>query len=108
MFPNRRNNPSRFELHGRQLVATLLMVGMVPLVSAREASPFKSVSWNPHEIKVGAPCLFTVQMAAAPSSLKGKWQGHDLVFFSTGKAHVWYGLAGVDVEAIPGIYKLEL
>ena len=47
-------------------------------------------------------------MAAAPSSVKGKWQGRDLVFFSAGQRHVWYGLAGVDVEAKPGSYKLEL
>ncbi len=30
------------------------------------------------------------------------------MFFSTGKRHIWYGLAGVDVEAAPGSYKLEL
>jgi murein DD-endopeptidase MepM/ murein hydrolase activator NlpD len=47
-------------------------------------------------------------MPAAPSSLQGKWQGRDLTFFSAGQQRVWYGLAGVDVEAKPGSYSLEL
>ncbi len=42
------------------------------------------------------------------SSLEGKWEGHKLVFFSTAQQHVWYGLAGVDVEAIPGNHTLAL
>ena len=47
-------------------------------------------------------------MSATPSSLQGKWQGRELIFFSAGQNHVWYGLAGVDVEAKPGPYPLEL
>src|SRR5271157_3326436 len=91
-----------------KLIAMLFIVGAMMPATTRETAAFASVSWNPREIKVGAPCLFTVQMAAAPSGLKGKWQGRDLVFCSTGKRHGWYGLAGVDVEAAPGSYKLEL
>ncbi len=35
--------------------------------------------------------------------------GHDIVFFPAAeKQHLWYGLAGVDVEAKPGNYQLEL
>ncbi len=47
-------------------------------------------------------------MSAIPSSLQVKWQGRDLIFFSAGQRRVWYGLAGVDVEAKPGSYSLEL
>jgi len=47
-------------------------------------------------------------MPAAPSSLQGKWQGRDLTFLSAGQQRIWYGLAGVDVEAKPGSYPLEL
>ena len=47
-------------------------------------------------------------MSAVPSSLQGKWQGRDLIFFSAGQRRIWYGLAGVDVEAKPGSYSLEL
>src|SRR5271166_2195162 len=90
-----------------KIVAMLFIVATVMPATTWETAAFASISWNPREIKVGAPCLFTVQMAVAPSSLKGKWQGRDLVFFSTGQRHVWYGLAGVDVEATAGSYKLE-
>jgi murein DD-endopeptidase MepM/ murein hydrolase activator NlpD len=76
--------------------------------TAAESSSFSSVSWAPRSIRVGAPCLFKVDMPAAPSSLQGKWQGRDLVFFSVGQGHTWYGLAGVDVEAKPESYTLEL
>jgi len=68
----------------------------------------ESLSWTPQSLRVGAPCLFKVELSAAPSSVTGKWQGRDLVFFSSGRRHVWYGLAGVDVEAKPGKNKLEL
>src|SRR5271165_2724633 len=91
-----------------KLIAMLFVVVAVTPTIAGEAAAIASVSWNPSPIKVGSPCLFKVQMAAVPSSLQGKWQGRDVIFFSTGKRHVWYGLAGVDVEAIPGSYKLEL
>jgi murein DD-endopeptidase MepM/ murein hydrolase activator NlpD len=47
-------------------------------------------------------------MPAAPSSVQGKWQGRDLIFFPAGQRRIWYGLAGVDVEAKPETYSLEL
>ena len=34
--------------------------------------------------------------------------GHEITFFPSSERHVWYGLAGVDVEAKPGSYKLAL
>src|SRR5208337_5470510 len=91
-----------------KLIAMLFIVGAMMPATTRETAAFASVSWTPRSIRVGAPCLFKVELSTVPSSLKGKWQGRDLVFFSTGQRHVWYGLAGVDVEAIPGSYKLEL
>src|SRR5271167_3267913 len=86
----------------------LLMVGAATPVVAAKPVTSENVSWTPRSIKVGAPCLFQVDLPAAPSSVKGKWQGRDLAFFSTGRRHVWYGLAGVDVEANPGSYSLEI
>ncbi len=91
---------------GYKLVTILVILGTTLPAIAREV--FDDVSWTPRVIKVGAPCLFKVELAAVPSSVKGKWQGRELVFFSAGPRHVWYGLAGVDVEATPGTDKLEL
>ena len=91
-----------------KLIAMLLITAAVTPAIATENAAITSVSWNPSLIRVGSPCLFKIQMAAEPSSLTGKWQGRDVVFFSAGKRHVWYGLAGVDVETTAGSYKLEL
>jgi len=82
------------------------LLAAVTAASAKE--PFQKVTWAPRSITVGAPCLFKIEMSAVPSSLEGKWQGRDLTFFSSGREHIWYGLAGVDVEAKPASYPLEL
>src|SRR5271157_203904 len=89
-----------------KLIAILAILGATLPAIGREA--FDDISWNPRPIKVGAPCLFKVELSATPSSVKAKWQGRDLVFFPAGSRHVWYGLAGVDVEATPGTDRLEL
>ena len=34
--------------------------------------------------------------------------GRELIFFPSSEHHVWYGLAGVDVETRPGNYTLEV
>ena len=88
-----------------KLIAILVILATALPAIGREV--FDDVSWTPRAIKVGAPCLFKVEVSAAPSSVRGKWQGRDLVLFPVGQ-HVWYGLAGVDVEAMPGDDKLEL
>jgi Peptidase family M23 len=101
----RRQRPLIHSCH--KLTAALLFLGAVA-ATATESSSFASISWTPRSIQVGGPCLFKVEMLTAPSTLQGKWQGRDLIFFSIGQRHVWYGLAGVDVEAPPGTDKLEL
>lgn len=87
-------------------IAILAILGATLPAMGREL--FDDISWAPAAIKVGAPCLFKVELSAAPFSVKAKWQGRDLVFFPVGERPVWYGLAGVDVEAMPGPDKLEL
>ena len=91
----------------RTIAILLIIVSATPAIAV-ETPAFANISWSPRSIKVGAPCIFTVAMASAPSRLEGKWQGRDLVFFTDGQRRIWYGLAGVDVEAAPGTNKLEL
>jgi len=69
---------------------------------------FQVVSWSPARITTGSPCLFRVEMAEPPAALAASWQGHELTFAPSANHSVWYGLAGVDVEAKPGSYVLEL
>jgi len=47
-------------------------------------------------------------MQTEPSSIEGTWQGQSLSFLPAEDRHVWYALAGVDVEAKPGNYELAL
>jgi len=89
-------------------IVILLMLGTARPTAAGEAAAFASISWNPRSIRVGSPCLFKVETVGPATSLKGKWQGHDLSFFPASQRHIWYALAGVDVEAKPGEYSLEL
>jgi murein DD-endopeptidase MepM/ murein hydrolase activator NlpD len=83
------------------ILALLLPAAAIP-------RPLSSVSWIPRKITAGSPCLFTVGVASSISALRGKWQGHDIVFSPSADRRFWYGLAGVDVETRPGTYKLEL
>lgn len=75
---------------------------------ALAASSFRAVSWTPRQITNGSPCLFKVELGDAATAVNGKWQGHELTFVPSSNGETWYALAGVDVEAKPGEYKLEL
>src|SRR5579883_56948 len=87
---------------GDKLFPLLITLAVVTPASAK---PLR-VSWTPHSIASGSPCLFQVKSARPLASLRGTWQGREIVFFLAN--HVWYGLGGVDLEAKPGGYKLEL
>lgn len=86
----------------------LFFVGAVPLAVSRAATAPQGLTWLPQELQTGSACLFTVQMDGSPSKLSGKWMGRDVSFFQARDGHVWYGLAGVDVESVPGSYPLEV
>src|ERR1700761_4164007 len=90
---------------GLKLLLTSLL--MLALCHAETRQAFQNVSWSPTQIETGSPCLFKIEMDVPATSLHGAWQEHDIVFVQTGE-HTWYGLAGVDVEAKPGDYKLNL
>jgi murein DD-endopeptidase MepM/ murein hydrolase activator NlpD len=94
--------------HRIHFCLVLLLVGTVPVTVAKGASAFKSVAWMPQELQTGAACLFVVQLEGPSSKVNGKWMGHDLSFFQGRDAHDWYGLAGVDMEALPGTYPLDV
>ena len=91
-----------------RLFVIALVVTTGTLVVASEPAAFKNISWNPQQIETGSPCLFRVEMENSPSALEGTWMGHSIGFFTANEPHVWYGIAGVDVEARPGTYELEL
>ncbi len=93
---------------GIHFALILLLASTVPATVAKAATAFKSVAWTPQELQTGSACLFEVQLEGSPAKLGGKWMGHDVAFFRGRDGHVWYGLAGVDVETLPGTYPLEV
>lgn len=65
----------------------------------------EAVSFTPAFVEAGSPELIVV---AAPdaTSVEGEWLGHKLDFFQRGQN--WIALAGVDVEAQPGITTAKI
>ena len=90
-----------------QFFATILTLSALVSPATGQTMAFQNVSWSPRLLATGSPALFKVEVQGSPSALHGQWMGHEIVFFPDGP-HVWYGLAGIDVEAKPGNYKLEL
>jgi len=76
--------------------------------AATKPAFFEAITWTPETIALGSPCLFKVSVGAPVTSLEGTWQGHPIAFFLGEDTHIWYALAGVDVEAKPGSYKIAL
>jgi len=89
-----------------RLLALLLVV--LATIPGSATSKSLQVTWLPGTIAAGSPCLFRVEGPSSMSSLRGEWQGRQIIFFPADEHRVWYGLAGVDVEAKPGSYKLSL
>ena len=94
----------------RAAFQSLLFFLFVTLATQATATDhtFGEVTSTPTKIMTGSPCLFRVEMSEAPATLAGTWQGHDLSFAPSSNRHIWYALAGVDVEAAPGTYELQL
>ncbi len=89
-------------------VFVLFFIGTLPLAVSNAATASKAVTWTPRELQTGSACLFTVELDGSPSKLSGRWMGHEVSFFLARDGDVWYGLAGVDVEGLPGTYPLDV
>lgn len=90
----------------RALCALALLIGVA--IPTAAASKSLRISWLPQTLSAGSPCLFHVDVPSPVASLRGEWMGREITFFPSGEHQAWYGLAGVDVEAKPGSYKLSL
>jgi len=88
------------------LCGLALLIGIAIPTAADSRS--LGISWLPRVIAAGSPCLFRVDVTIPVASIRGEWMGREITFFPAGEHHAWYGLAGVDVEAKPGSYKLSL
>jgi murein DD-endopeptidase MepM/ murein hydrolase activator NlpD len=89
-------------LCGLQAAAT----NVVPVQPARAAA--LKVTWEPSRLVNGSPIVFEIRTSTPFASITGKWLGRDVFFYRSEADRHWYGVAGVDVQAAPGKYRLQL
>lgn len=70
--------------------------------------PIKNVFWQPDHVQQGSPMFITCELTAAATRVTATWRGKRLTFFHTEKPHLWYALAGVDLNTQPGPYDLKV
>jgi murein DD-endopeptidase MepM/ murein hydrolase activator NlpD len=70
--------------------------------------PIKNIFWQPDQPQQGVPLFVTCELTAAAVKVAGTWHGKRLTFFRSEKPHLWYALAGVDLDTQPGPYDLKV
>lgn len=87
-------------------------VAIVLGVLCSVASPAATATWTIHaqpaRMVNGGPVLFRVKTTAHIDSLSGKWLGHEIPFSFDRTTKMWFALAGVSFETVPGKYALDL
>jgi murein DD-endopeptidase MepM/ murein hydrolase activator NlpD len=79
-----------------------------------EHAAIRSIATAPEQLASGSPFLLTVHLAGKATSVTGDWNQQTVQFWKArgpeGQVgnEVWYALAGVDVETIPGTYPLAI
>lgn len=86
------------------LVTTLAFAGCGASCSAQARQASLTVS--PAQLANGSACLITVALPAEAITVAGRWQGQRVSFFALQNKHIWYAVAGVDVEISPRAYPL--
>jgi hypothetical protein len=72
------------------------------------AEPIRNVFWQPDQLQQGSPMFVTCELTGAARRVFATWRGHRLTFFRSEKPHIWYALAGVDLDIQPGPYDLKV
>jgi murein DD-endopeptidase MepM/ murein hydrolase activator NlpD len=67
-----------------------------------------SLRWQPAKLVNGTPVVFEVAPPTRLIGLSAKWFEHEVFFAYDAASKIWYGLAGISLETLPGNYALEL
>jgi murein DD-endopeptidase MepM/ murein hydrolase activator NlpD len=100
------------------LVVVTLALSISPM-AALQARPSRAgsksasraalvVTSEPEVIGAGSPCLFRVKSRRALRSLRGEWRGRSVFFNFDERDKIWYGIAGVGVDAAGARNLLKL
>src|ERR1700753_2301030 len=80
-----------------------------PAAAASENSAVHNVFWQPNELHQGSPIFLTVELEKPATRVTGNFVNKTLTFFSDATDRkTWHALAGVDIEATPGDYGLDV
>jgi murein DD-endopeptidase MepM/ murein hydrolase activator NlpD len=109
ILPCRLTNRDFFT-HARAVLFALA-IAAAPSTLAADAPGFRSIITTPAALLNGSPFLLTISPEKNVTEIKGSWMGKDVLFFrerSKQGRELWYALAGVDVEIVPGEYPLSV
>ncbi|HKF50411.1 MAG TPA: M23 family metallopeptidase [Terracidiphilus sp.] len=111
----RRFRPSILRLVAPLLV--LLSIPALPITAAFAQAPasaltgspeVKNLFWQPNQIQQGSPAFFTLELSGPAARVTATWIGKQVTFFKSDKPHVWYALAGADLETQAGDHELRI
>ncbi|HEY6308003.1 MAG TPA: M23 family metallopeptidase [Candidatus Angelobacter sp.] len=77
-------------------------------VAAKTADSGWRVRWQPQQLVNGSAVLFRVRAPTLMKELHANWFNRQLTFRFDPASNCWYALAGVDLNARPGKYPLQL
>jgi murein DD-endopeptidase MepM/ murein hydrolase activator NlpD len=90
----------------------IVAVPMVAQVAAQGATKAADtgwrVRWEPRQLVNGSPVLFRVTAPTEMKELHANWFDRQLTFRFNRACNCWYALGGVDLNARPGKYPLQL
>src|SRR6266567_1578740 len=101
--------------HRPLILASLILLALEfqqVAVAEPATTPQRQLVWQPSKLSQGYPVLFQLQTPATTQAVSAVWLGHEIVFSratrNTTTSGMWYGLAGVPAETVPGTYELAI
>jgi murein DD-endopeptidase MepM/ murein hydrolase activator NlpD len=72
-------------------------------------TPIHNVFWQPNELHQGSPIFLTVELERPATRVTGNFVNKPITFFAdTNDKKKWHALAGIDLDAQPGQYGLDV
>ncbi len=76
---------------------------------APDKTAIHNVFWQPNELHQGSPMFLTIELERAATRVTGNFVNKPITFFpDPANKKTWHALAGVDLEAQPGQYGLDV
>ena len=96
------------------LVTALTLTASAQTHTTHRATPaddsaIHNVFWQPNDLHQGSPMFLTVELERPARRVTGNFINKSITFFSdSAEKKTWHALAGVDLEAQPGDYGMDV